>query len=249
MKPIILTAVVLLCFSFGPLQAQEMNFGIKGGINIGTPIGVAEKGASGSVGVGPLLGVYFKYDLASRWSISADFMYSYKGSKFNTPVSGDTIYKYNTISPAPYYDTIPSEANTFYRGTVDGKFDNRYIDVPIYASYSLSNRFLLNFGGYVSYLVSGKNTGFADIEVGDPASPFTTVEDEPFDQSDGLATWDYGALLGATYVTKHRLNFGISVTTGLRSVYKNNYKYIDGVVRNVYMQTFVQFRLNNKNSN
>ncbi len=100
------------------------------------------------------------------------------------------------------------------------------------------------FGGYVSYLIDGKNTGSADIEVGDPRHPFTTVTDEPFDQSSELNKWDYGLLLGTTYVTKRRMNFGLSVTTGLRSVYRNNYKYIDGVVRNVYMQTFVQFRIN-----
>ncbi len=239
MRPIILTAIILW-LTVGSLHAQKMEFGLKGGLNIGTPVGVAEKGASGSVGVGPMLGMYFAYDLGTRWMLHGEFLYSYKGSKFHTPVSGDTIYRYNTITPT---DTIPSEVHTIYRGTVDGKFDNRYIDVPLYASYKLSQRFLLTFGGYVSYLVSGKNTGYADIEVGDPAHPFTTVTDEPFDQSSGLNSWDYGLLLGTTYVTKRRMNFGASVTMGLRSVYENNYKYIDGVVRNVYLQTFVQFSI------
>ena len=246
MRPLMIAAALLLFCGIGLTRAQDMNFGIKGGLNIGTPIGIAEKGASGSPGVGPLIGMYFSYNLGSRWTISADFLYSYKGSKFHTPVSGDTIYKYNTITPT---DTIPSEAHTFYNGFVDGKFDNRYLDIPFYVSYTLSPRFLLNFGGYVSYLISGKNTGTADIEVGDPRHPFTTVEDEPFDQSSELNSWDYGAILGATYVTKHRINLGVSVTTGLRSIYRNNYKYIDGVVRNVYLQTFVQFRLNNNASN
>jgi len=221
-----------------------MDFGLKGGLNIGTPIGAAEKGASGSLGVGPMLGMYFAYDLGSKWAIHGEFLYSYKGAKFNTPVSGDTIYKYHVFTPDG--DSIPAEANTIYRGTVDGKFDNRYIDVPIYASYELSPRFRLTFGGYVSYLTKGSNTGSADVEVGDPNHPFTTVEDEPFDQSSELSRFDYGLLLGTTYMTKRRMNFGLSITTGLKSIYQQNYKYIDGVVRNVYLQTFVQFRLNNR---
>lgn len=228
------------------VNAQDMDFGIKGGLNIGTPIGAAEKGASGSLGVGPMLGMYFAYDLGSKWAIHGEFLYSYKGAKFHTPVSGDTIYQYYAVTPAG--DSIPAEANTIYRGTVDGKFDNQYIDVPLYASYELSRRFRLTFGGYFSYLIEGKNTGSADVEVGDPNYPFTTVEDEPFDQSSELSKFDYGLLLGTTYMTKHRLNFGVSVTTGLKSIYQQNYKYIDGIVRNVYLQTFVQFRLNNKNS-
>ncbi len=239
MRPILLTAIVLwLCT--GMLPAQEMEFGLKGGLNIGTPVGASEKGASGSLGIGPMLGMYFAYDLGTKWALHGEFLYSYKGSKFRTPVSGDTVYRYNTITPT---DTIPSEAHTIYRGWVDGKFDNKYIDIPLYASYKLSQRFLLTFGGYISYLVDGKNTGSADIEVGDPDHPFTTVTDEPFDQSSELNNWDYGLLLGTTYMTKRRINFGVSLTTGLRSIYRNNYKYIDGVVRNVYMQTFMQFNL------
>ena len=103
------------------------------------------------------------------------------------------------------------------------------------------------FGGYVAYLLDGYNAGTADIDVGDPASPFTTVTDEPFDQSSELHNWDYGALLGVAYDTDRRINFGLNITTGLRSIYKKNYKYIDGVVRNVYMQAFVQFSLRRSN--
>ena len=245
MRPILLTAVAVL-ISIVMVRAQDMNFGLKAGLNIGTPVGAAEKGATGSLGVGPMIGMYFEYDMGSRWSIHGEFLYSYKGAKFNTPVSGDTVYRYNTITPT---DTIPSEAHTIYNGWVDGKFDNRYIDIPLYASYGLGKRFRLMFGGYVSYLIKGNNTGSADIEVGDPNHPFTTVYDEPFDQSSELSKFDYGLLLGTTYTTKRRINFGVSLTTGLKSIYKQNYKYIDGAVRNVYLQTFVQFRLNGREEN
>ena len=245
MRSILLSAMIVLLCTF-MAKAQDMDFGLKGGLNIGTPVGVAEEGASGSLGVGPMIGMYFAYNLGGKWTLHGEFLYSYKGSKFTTPVSGDTIYQYHAVTPDG--DSIPAEANTIYRGMVDGKFDNRYIDVPLYASYELSRRFRLLFGGYVSYLVSGYNAGYADVEVGDPNYPFTTVEDEPFDQSSELSKFDYGLLVGSTYLTKHRLNFGISATMGLKSIYKKNYKYIDGVVRNVYLQTFVQFRLNKRNN-
>lgn len=245
MRSLLLSATIVLLCTF-VVKAQDMDFGLKGGLNIGTPYGVAEEGASGSLGVGPLIGMYFAYNLGNKWTLHGEFLYSYKGSKFHTPVSGDTIYQYYAVTPAG--DSIPAEANTIYRGVVDGKFDNRYIDVPLYASYELSRRFRLLFGGYLSYLVSGHNAGYADVEVGDPNYPFTTVEDEPFDQSSELSKLDYGLLAGSTYMTKHRLNFGISATVGLKSIYKKNYKYLDGVVRNIYLQTFVQFRLNKRNN-
>lgn len=235
---IALRLAVLLSLWVGVAEAQQMEFGLKGGLNIGTPYGVAEKGASGSLGVGPLIGMYFAYDMGNRWTLNGEFLYSMKGAKFNTPVSGDTIYRYNTITPT---DTIASEVHTIYRGTVDGKFDNKYLDIPLFASYQVSRRFKLNIGGYFSYLLDGNNSGTADIEVGDPNSPFTSVTGEPFDQSDELHQWDYGFLFGATYITDRRINFGASMTTGLRTIYEKNYKYIDGVVRNIYLQAFVQF--------
>ncbi|MEN8251651.1 MAG: porin family protein [Bacteroidota bacterium] len=238
-----LTILTWLCVQ--NIQAQEMEFGLKGGLNIGTPIGAAEKGASGSLGVGPLIGMTWAYHLGSKWAIHGEFLYSQKGSKFNTPVSGDTIYRYHTVTPDG--DSIPSEVRTIYNGFVDGKFDNKYIDVPIFASYSLSQKFLLMFGGYVSYLLDGYNAGSADIEVGDPSHPFTTVSNEPFDQSSEIHNWDYGLLLGTTFVTNRRINFGMSATMGLRSIYRKNYKYIDGTVRNVYLQAFVQFSLRKNN--
>ena len=244
MRPIIFIAILAwLCV--GNIQAQVMEFGLKGGVNIGTPYGVAEKGASGSLGFGPLIGMTWAYHLGEKWSVHGEFLYSQKGAKFNTPVSGDTIYRY--YSPTPDGDSVPSAVHTMYNGFVDGKFDNKYIDIPLYASYQLSKRFLLMFGGYFSYLLDGLNTGNADIEVGDPAHPFTTVTDEPFDQSSELNQWDYGLLFGASYLTGRRISFGMNVTTGLRSIYKNNYKYIDGVVRNIYLQPYVQFSLSSKN--
>lgn len=244
MRPIIIIAVLAWLF-IGNVHAQEMEFGLKGGLNIGTPYGVAEEGASGSLGVGPLLGMTWTYRINHKWSFHGEFLYSQKSSKFYTPVSGDTIYR--DYSYTPNGDSIPTEVHTMYNGFVDGKFDNKYLEIPLYASYNLSRRFRLMFGGYIAYLLDGYNAGTADIDVGDPQSPFTTVTDEPFDQSDELHNWDYGLLLGVAYMTERRISFGLDVTTGLRSIYEKNYKYIDGTVRNIYMQAFVQFSLSRNN--
>jgi len=238
MRQLALTIIVACLFS--QAVAQEFDFGIKGGINVGTPYGVAEKGATGMVGAGPLLGLFFKYQLRDKWAIHFDVQYSYKGARFDTPVSGDTVYEYNTITPT---DTIPSKAFTTYRGRVEGKFSNKYIDFPLYASYKVGKRFLILAGFQISYLFDGGNYGSADIEVGDPKSPFTYVENEPFDQSAELNTWDYSIIVGSILETRYRVNLGATFTYGLGSIYDKNYKYIDNVVRNLYIQLFLGFKI------
>ncbi|MFO8130087.1 MAG: porin family protein [Bacteroidales bacterium] len=235
--------VVMLFLSAG-LHAQYMDYGIKGGLNIGTPYGVAEEGATGSPGIGPLIGMFFKYNLSDKWAVHGDFSYSFKGSSFDTPVSGDTLYEWTQKHPThPGTDTT-YYAQTTYEGYVDGEYANWYFDIPVYISYRLSRSFIIFGGAQVSYLVKGKNKGSADIIVGDPKSPYTKVYGEPFDQSNELNTWDYGLILGTQLEGKKRLNLGISLTCGLGSIYHKNYKYIDNVIRNIYLQTFLGFRIN-----
>ena len=241
-----LALTILVACLFSQAVAQEFDFGIKGGANVGTPYGVAEEGATGMVGVGPLLGLFFKYQLKERWAIHFDAQYSFKGARFDTPVSGDTVYEYNTITPT---DTIPSKAFTSYRGNVEGKFANKYMDFPLYVSYNFGKdkKWLVLGGFQISYLLDGGNYGSADIEVGDPKHPFTYVENEPFDQSEELNTWDYAVMTGVILETKYRTNLGITFTYGLGSIYEKNYKYIDNVVRNLYLQFFFGFKITKPN--
>jgi hypothetical protein len=238
MKQLLIT--ILVVFFLSQAVAQRFDFGLKGGANIGTPFGVAEEGATGMIGVGPMIGLFFKYKLKDRWSFHFDAQYSFKGARFDTPVSGDTVYEYNTITPI---DTIPSKAFTSYRGSVEGKFANKYMDFPVYVSYLLGKRSLILAGFQLSYLLDGGNYGSADLEVGDPKHPFTYVEDEPFDQSEELKTWDYAFITGYIYETRRRVNVGATATIGLGSIYDKNYKYLDKTVRNIYLQIFLGFKI------
>ncbi|MBU2652145.1 MAG: PorT family protein [Bacteroidetes bacterium] len=242
---IFLFSLILLSYS---ALTQDLDYGLKGGFNIGTPYGVAEEGAKGSPGVGPLIGMYFKYNLNSKWAIHGDVHYSYKGSSFDTPVSGDTLYRWTGTVGYPPRDTS-YYVETIYSGRVDGVYANWYFDIPLYISYRIGKRFLLLGGGQLSYLVKGKNSGTADIIVGDPKSPYTHVYDEPFDQSQELNTWDYSGIFGTIFESSRRINVGLTATVGLSSIYKKNYKYLDKAVRNIYLQAFLEFKINGKRNN
>ena len=239
------TGIVIFAFLFLTFQAtsQDLDWGLKGGFSIGTPYGVAEEGAKGSPGVGPLLGLYFKYYLSEKWAVHGDVHYTYKGSKFDTPVSGDTLYKWTGTVGYPPRDTSYF-VETTYSGRVDGVYANWYFDIPVYVSYKVSKRFILLTGLQLSYLVEGKNSGSADIIVGDPKSPYTKVYDEPFDQSQELNPWDYSIIIGSIFEGSRRINVGLTATVGLGSIYKKNYKYLDNAVRNIYLQAFLGFKIN-----
>ncbi len=236
--------VFLLCsFLIIPVLSQDLDLGAKIGANIGTPYMKPEKGATGSLGIGPLLGVFSKYYLNDRLAVHFEVLYSQKGAKFDTPVEGDTLV---TQYVDPNDSSKYMEKSLKYHGRVNGSYNNQYIDLPIFLSYRYSKRFSAMIGLQFSYLIKGENKGTADILVGDPEAPFIPINDVDFDQSHELNRWDYSILIGTQYEGKKLFNLGISLTTGLGSIYKQNYKYLDKVVRNIYLQAYLGFKIKGK---
>ncbi len=231
-----LVLAMLLLSMIGFVRSQGLEFGLKGGFMLGTPYGVAEDGATGKLGAGPSFGIFVRGQLNFRWKVQAEFLYSRKGSTFKTPVEGDTLYRDEQNGQSYLVHTV-------YNGWVEGEFDNVYLDIPVIFLYRLNTKWNILIGPQFSYLLKGKNKGTADIEVGDPENPFTTVEDEPFDQSEQLKKWDYGILVGGMYHINNKMDIGLSATTGLFSIYDKNYKYLDRTVRNIYLQASLGFKI------
>jgi hypothetical protein len=235
-KRIIIIILVLL-WSQANIYSQTINYGVTGGLTAGTPYGNAEEGATGKPGKGTMFGFFLKYKLSDRVRIQSELFYSYKGASFETPISGDTTYQ-QVILGTTYY--IP----TSYSGRVKGIFGNQYFDLPVLLTIKLNKRFYFLIGPQLSYLYKGKNKGKADLKIGDdPNNPYTTVTDEPFDQSDQINRWDYGIAGGFNYEANKRLNFNLKMTSGLRSIYKDSYTLTNGTVRNVYMQCSLDYRI------
>ncbi|MCX6234695.1 MAG: porin family protein [Bacteroidetes bacterium] len=228
---------LLMVFFLIPVMAisqddQNMSLGVRCGLNIGTPYVKPEKGSTGALGIGPRLGFFLRLKVNDRFDLQCEALYSVKGGTYGTPVSGDTVYE-QVLLGVTYF--IP----TFYKGYVEGKFDNRYIDFPLQARYLLSQRFNLMFGPQISYLLKGKNSGLADIDIG---MNYSHVSDEPFDTSDQINKWDYSFLFGCNYETFGGLNADIGISFGLRSIFKEGYNLAEGTVRNIYLQCSLGYR-------
>ena len=219
------------------VKAQNINYGLTGGLTAGSPIGPAPQGATGTPGKGTMLGFFIKYKLSERFRIQSELFYSYKSASFHTPISGDTVYP-EVILGHTY--NVP----TAYNGWVRGSFGNQYFDLPVLLTIKLFRKLNFLIGPQLSYLFKGKNTGKADVKIGtDPNNPYTTVTDEPFDESDQINRWDYGVAGGFNYEASQRWNFDLKMTSGLRSIYKDSYTQSDGTIRNVYMQCSLEYRI------
>ncbi|MBP6977008.1 MAG: porin family protein [Bacteroidales bacterium] len=219
-------------------NAQNRSWGIKGGVNLGTPYMKPEEGSSGSLGLGPRVGAFIRLKFKEKLYFQIEALYSVKGGNYRTPVSGDTLYEQVLLGDTFY---IP----TWYEGWVEGEFGNRYIDFPLQARYQFSPHFSVLLGPQISYLIRGLNKGTADMQIGEN---YSTVNDEPFDISDKINKWDYSILLGASYESHSRLNFDLGLSFGLRSIFEEGYTEMDGIVRNIYLNGTIGYRISKAES-
>ncbi len=223
------------------MSFAQLATGIRLGFTAGTPIGPAEEGATGKPGIGTVAGVVTEYNITEKWGLRMEAYYTQKKSSFSTPAEVD---EYNYLYEPPGADTMVWIAAEF-KGDVDGGFDNRYIEVPVLGHYYISEHWNVALGPYVGYLLQGEISGVSNgsVRIGVADLP---VENQEFDESQHLQTWDYGVIGGVRYETDFGLNYEFRLSSGLRSVFKETYPLADGVIRNVYVQLTAGYRFTGK---
>jgi opacity protein-like surface antigen len=132
MKKIFLSLVAVFCVVIAQAQTNDdqsnsFGFGAKGGVNISNFVG-DDSGSSKSY-VGFHAGFFAEFQLAERFYIQPELLYSAQGAKENLTIEGinfDTTLKAN------------------------------YINIPVMFKYYVANDFSLEAGPYVGFLASAK---------------------------------------------------------------------------------------------
>jgi opacity protein-like surface antigen len=147
MKKIILSVAVL--FTFGFANAQEVKFGIKGGVNFSTFIGDVEDTDSR---VGYQVGTFAEIKISEKFAVQPELLYSSLGAK--TDIEGTTLTAMNDYIVVPvmakFYvaEAFSLEAGPQVGFLVSAKFKAEGDSIDVKEFYN-STDFGLNFGvGY-----------------------------------------------------------------------------------------------------
>lgn len=227
--------IVLLGSSWG--VSQNVSIQIEGGVFLGSPYtleGVPE-GSTGGPLIGPHGGLSFSYHFTERISARLGMHYARKGSEYLVPISGRTRVERSIFG---LNFEIPFNLN--YEGTADGEYNNEYIDLPL--SFVFRNRkgnLAVTAGPYAAYLLKGFHKGTVTVRV---ANLFN-VNDEPFDQSELIRSWDYGVHLGTEFRILDRFYGSASGMFALVSVFSENPEGLEGVYRNIFMRAGLAYRI------
>lgn len=221
-------------------QKNPFTYGVKLGGNIGAPLpfGNIPEGASGAPVVGLILGTWTSYNFTDKLSLNLEFNYSVKGASFTTPLVNQY---YEDIQYLPKPDGSYEEVSivTFFNGTAEGKFDNQYLEWPVFMSFRTFKKVRLLGGVYFAYMFSTSTYATGQGTVG--YSTTVVTRSLPFD--DELAKFDYGPMLGAKYQNGERFSFDARMAFGIPSIFKESYKTINYSINNLYFQFAAYYRL------
>jgi opacity protein-like surface antigen len=182
MKKIIFVGIAVLSFSVS--TAQKVNFGVKGGLNVSTLTGDVE---DLDPKIGFHLGGFAEIKLNEKFSIQPELMFSTQGAK------------------AEYIDDFEG-----FAVNIEENLKINYIVLPIMAKYYVSEKFSIQAGPQIGFLISAKDEITASFE-GESQSEEIDIKDE-------TKSIDFGLNLGFGYNFTDKLFADARYNIGLSSI-------------------------------
>lgn len=201
MKKFLLLALALMCFKAAELRAQDIQYGIKAGINNSSWGGNATEFLDGVISFenafqtknrrGFQLGGYLAIPITSKFVVEPALMYSTKGQAV--------------------YQTLFE--NSFLNPKLTLSSNSHYIDLPIMAKYYIKDGFHIFGGPQVSYLLFNKVKAEAGILGFD-------VLDQNLMLNAPLRKLDFSMAAGIGYQFKSGINLSAGYDHGFTSLDK-----------------------------
>jgi hypothetical protein len=186
MKKNILSALAV--FAFGLANAQEVKYGVKGGLNFSNWTGDTE-GVNLKYKAGFNAGLFADIKMSDKISIQPEVLFSLVGTKVDNY-------------------TLEFDNNEI---TGDVNFNTAYIYVPVMFKLYVAEKFNVEVGPQVGFLVSAKSV--AQIE--------GNSQKVKNDIKEIFNTVDFGVNFGAAYDLDQHFALGIRYNLGLSNIGKN----------------------------
>lgn len=128
-----------------------------------------------------------------------------------------------------------------WTGMVKTKFHGSYFSIPLMAAYKVSPRVRISAGPYVSFMTGGNFSGHVyngylrkDNPTGDKVQ-FEGDQVAPYDFSDDLSKFQWGAQVGADWRAFKHLNVFADLTWGLNDIFKKDFNTISFAMYPIYL--------------
>ncbi|WP_417859419.1 porin family protein [Xanthomarina gelatinilytica] len=212
MKKILLIAAVAV-FGFSNVNAQEVSFGPKAGVNFANLNGDIE---DNDIRIGFHIGGAAEIMFTEKMGLQAELLYSLQGTK-------DSYSSTETIGGVTYSEEEEAKLNL------------SYINIPVSFKYYIANGFNVEAGPQVGILVSAKSKYEYEERVQGGGYDETYSESGDEDVKDYFKSIDFGMNFGLGYKMDNGLNFGARYNLGLMNINdsanSDDYKLANGVIQ------------------
>ncbi|WP_296149379.1 porin family protein [uncultured Flavobacterium sp.] len=204
MKKIILTVSAI--FAMGVLNAQEIKYGVKAGLNLSTLTGDITDFTDVKSKAGFHVGGFVEFKFTDKFAIQPELLYSTQGAKSEFFDSDDV--------------TFQSEEDNY-------KLD--YLNLPIMAKYYVAPGFSIEAGPQIGFLLSAKNkydytSSFFGEDLSDSGEE---------DVKDSFKSIDFGVNFGAGYEFTQNIFVQARYNLGLSNIadFDNDFEIKNSVVQ------------------
>lgn len=178
---------MIAVITFGFVNAQDVKYGVKGGLNVSNFSGDTD-GMDLKARFGFNVGGFVEVKLSEKISLQPELLYSTQGAKFAN-VGGDVD-------------------GVFYTGDV--KMNLGYINIPVMFKYYGTQKFYVEVGPQIGFLVSAKSKTKLD--------GFNRTNE--LDIKDYFKSIDFGVNFGAGYDFTENLSVAARYNLGLANIGK-----------------------------
>ncbi|TXD52860.1 MULTISPECIES: porin family protein [unclassified Polaribacter] len=179
MKKVLLIAVIAL-LSLSNVNAQDVKFGAKTGLNFSNFTGDVE---DAKTKIGFNIGAFVEIGLSDKFTFQPELLFSTQGAK-----------------------SEDSEGSDSFEQTIKAN----YLNVPLMLKYAVSDKFALEFGPQIGFLLSADAETTGNIE-GESIS----VE---VDVKDSFKSIDFGLNFGASFDIVENVFIGARYNLGLSNI-------------------------------
>ncbi len=196
MRRISLVLFFLVSLTF-QLEAQDLKFGVKGGLNLSTLSGNTVSNNN------PRLAYHFggfaNIALSDRFSLNPELLYLSIGSRYKYSLDDFVI-----INPEPILNNPSFKSVT----------RSNYLAIPVNIRYNFTESFGIDFGPQVAFLLNGVDKVVEANDIDQDTSKRTFSGDfEP----------DYGLNLGFTLELQEKINLQLRYYQGLKNLVSNDF--------------------------
>ena len=232
--------------SFGLKGIENLTIQLRAGYNIGatTPIGIPatiRKLNSFNLAPNVLLGVDATLPLSGQWGLFTGLHFENKGMDAAITTKG---YHMAMVKGGEQLEGV-------YTGRVEQHVKAWMFTLPLQASYSLSERWQLRFGPYLSLLTAktfNGNVSDGYLRKDTPTGQKIEMGHEPeeratYDFSADMRRLQVGLDLGADWQLGHRVGFSADLSWGLTGLMHSSFKTVEQTLYPIYGTLSVTYQL------